>query len=165
VPLPLLAVGAIAARIGMTAATLAPLVKPAIGIVKRLTKQTARPGIGSKVTKGPLVVGRTTLYGRKTPGVGRVLGAAGAAGGIGVVASHRSTKPSTQSRPQAARPTPNAPTKTEKKKCCPLGTKRMVCFKRGRVKPRKKAAKKAKPRKKAPRKAKARKRSTRKRRT
>jgi len=146
VPLPLLAVGAIAARIGMTAATLAPLVKPAIGIVKRLTKQTARPGIGSKVTKGPLQLGNTTLYGRKSPGVGRVLGAAGAAGGIGVVASHRSTKPSTQTRPQAARPTPSAPTKTEKKKCCPVGTKRMVCFKRGRTKKRKIKAKKKGPR-------------------
>jgi len=146
-PLPLLAAGAIAARVGMTAATLAPLVKPAIGILKRLTKQTARPGIGSKVTTGPLRVGKQTVYGKTSPGVGRVLGAAGVAGGIGFVASHRATMTAPQTRPQPARQTPSAPTKTEKKKCCPVGTKRMVCFKRGRVKSRKKAkAKKAKPR-------------------
>lgn len=144
-PLPLLAAGAIAARIGMTAATLAPLVKPAVGLAKRLLKQTARPGIGSKVTKGPLVVGKQTVYGKARPGIGRVLGAAGAVGGIGVVASHRSTKPATQTKPQPARQSPSAPTKTDKKKCCPLGTKRMVCFKRGRVKKRKVKPKKAKP--------------------
>lgn len=148
-PLPLLAAGAIAARIGMTAATLAPLVKPAIGIAKRFLKQTARPGSGSKVTKGPLMLGKQTVYGKAKPGIGRVLGAAGAVGTIGVVASHRATKPAPQTRPQPARQSPSAPTKTEKKKCCPLGTKRMVCFKRGRVKPRKKAKPrpKAKPRK------------------
>lgn len=141
-PLPaLIPIGAAVLRGGLTAASLAPLVKPAIGIAKRFLKQTARPGVGSKVTKGPLVVGKQTVYGKPRSGAGRILGAAGAVGGIGVVASHRSTKPATQSKPQVTVPRAPAPTKTEKKKCCPVGTKRMVCFKRGRVKKRKSKAK------------------------
>jgi len=143
-PLPLLAAGALV-RGALTAAQLAPLVKPAIGIAKRFLKQTARPGAGSKVTKGPLMLGKQKLLGPKRPGIGKVAGAVGALGGIGVVASHRSTKPATQSKPQVQVPRSPAPTKTDKRKCCPVGTKRMVCFKRGRVKKRKAKAK-AKPR-------------------
>lgn len=160
-PLPLaIAAGAALLRGATLAATLAPLVKPAIGVAKRFMKTTARPGIGSKITKGPLVVGKQTVYGKAKPGVGRILGAAGAAGGIGVVASHRSTKPATQTQPSRSTPRPSA--KTETKKCCPLGTKRMVCFKRGRVKKRKAKPRKAK--KAKPRTRKTKKRSTRKRR-
>jgi hypothetical protein len=149
-PLPaVVGVGLAVARGGLTAASLLPLVKPAIGIAKRFLKQKARPGIGSKVTKGPLVVGKQTVYGKPRPGIGRVAGAAGAigAGGIGVVASHRTTKPATQTKPQVQVPRSSPPTKTDEKKCCPVGTKRMVCFKRGRVKKRKAKAK-AKPRRK-----------------
>lgn len=162
-PLPaLIGAGAILARAGLTAATLAPLVKPAIGIAKRFLKTTARPGVGSKVTKGPLRLGKQVIYGPARPGTGtvvRVGAAAATLGGIGLVASHRAT-PATQTRPQPARSTPRATATQTGRKCCPLGTKRMVCFKRGRVKKRK-----AKPRKARPRKAaKARKRkSTRKR--
>lgn len=145
-PLPLLAAGALAARFGVTVATLAPLVKPAIGIAKRWMKTTARPGIGSKVTKGPLMVDKTRVFGGSKTGVGRIAGAAGAVavGGIGFVASHRSTRatstatsPATQTRPQPARTAPRPATKQRSKKCCPVGTKRMVCFKRGRTKKRK----------------------------
>lgn len=163
-PLPALLVGGAALLRGATtAATLAPLIKPAIGIAKRFLKQQARPGAGSKVTKGPLMLGKQTIYGKARPGVGRVLGAAGAAGTVGVVASHRSPAP--QTRPQPARaPSPPARETEKDRKCCPLGTKRMVCFKRGRVKKRKAKPRKAKPRKKAPRTRKARKRATRKRR-
>lgn len=160
-PLPLaIAAGAALLRGAVTAATLAPLVKPAVGIAKRFLKTTARPGIGSKVTKGPLMLGKTTVYGKARPGIGRVLTAAGAAaGGVGVVASHRSSsKPATQSRPQVSRPSSS---KTETKKCCPIGTKRMVCFKRGRVKKRKVKARKGK----KPRRLVARKRAKKSRRT
>jgi hypothetical protein len=144
-PLPLLAAGALL-RAGVTAATLAPYFKPAIGMAKRFFKQTARPGGGSPVTKGPLMVGKQKVYGSARPGTGAMIGgAAGAAGlgGIGFVASHRSSaKP--QTRPQPAPMGPKPATKTEKKqKCCPLGTKRMVCFKRGRVKKKKAKARKA----------------------
>jgi hypothetical protein len=161
-PLPLAVIAAASAvvRGAVTAATLGPLVKPAIGILKRFKKTPARPGIGSKVTSGPLVVGKTTVYGKARPGVGRVLAGAATVGGIGVVASHRPT-PATQSRGTPARNTPRPSTSKDSRKCCPVGTKRMVCFKRGRVKKRKAKPRKAKPRKKAVKKA--RKRSTRRR--
>lgn len=143
-PLPLLAAGGLL-RGALTAAQLAPLVKPAIGIAKRFLKQTARPGSGSKVTTGPLMLGKKKLLGSSRPGIGKVAAAVGGVGAVGVVASHRSTKPATQSKPQVQVPRASAPTKTDKRKCCPVGTKRMVCFKRGRVKKRKSKAK-AKPR-------------------
>lgn len=143
---------------GLSIATAtAPYLKPALGVARTVATglirkwiragfkrfKTVRPGGGSKVTSGPLRVGKSVVYGRTQPGIGRVLGAASAVGGIGVVASHRSTmRPATQTRPMPQRTSPKPKTKTETKKCCPIGTKRMVCFKRGRVKPRK-----AKPRK------------------
>lgn len=136
-PLPLLlGAGALVARGAMTAATLGPLVKPALGIAKRfLQKSTARPGIGSKVTKGPLKLGKQTIYGTARPGTGLVLKAAGAAAvGVGAVASHRS-RPQTAPQPTRARST-GTPKRTGERKCCPAGTKRMVCYKRGRVKAR-----------------------------
>lgn len=161
-PLPLaLAAGAAVLRGAVTAATIAPLIKPAIGVAKRFLKQTARPGIGSKVTKGPLMLGKQKLLPSR-PGIGkvgtRVLGAAGAVGGIGAVASHRVTQ--TQAQPSRARKSPTS-TSTESKKCCPVGTKRMVCFKRGRTKKRKVKARKGK----KPRRLVARKRAKKARRT
>ncbi len=156
-PLPLLAAGALL-RAGVTAATLAPYLKPGLAFAKRFLKQTARPGAGSKVTKGPLMVGKTKVYGASMPGSGKIvggLGAVAAVGGIGAVAAHRSTQPKTQPQPQPFMPQPKA--KTEKKqKCCPLGTKRMVCFKRGRVKKKKAKAKPRKARKPKTRKTKKR---------
>lgn len=162
-PLPLLVTAGIAAWRGAAiGSTLAPLVKPGIGIVKRFLKTTARPGLGSKVTKGPLRVGKQVIYGSARPGTGTVLRAGAGVvtvGGISLAVAHRMT-PRTQSQPQAFRPAPKPSTKKETRKCCPTGTKRMVCFKRGRVKARKKAkAKKGKPRT-----FKTKKRSTRKRR-
>lgn len=159
-PLPaLIGAGAILARAGLTAATLAPLVKPAIGIAKRFLKTTARPGVGSKVTKGPLRLGKQVIYGPARPGTGTVLRVAGATAvgaGVATVASHRQSALAPQTRPQPARSTPRAPAKTETRKCCPVGTKRMVCFKRGRVKKRKPKPRKARPRKAAkPRKRKS----------
>lgn len=142
-PLPaLIGAGLLLGRGALTASTIAPLVKPALGFAKRfLQKATARPGIGSKVTKGPLKLGKQTLYGPARPGTGVVLKAAGAAAvGVGAVASHRSTSRSS-SRPQTAPSARRArssstPTRTGERKCCPAGTKRMVCYKKGRVKAR-----------------------------
>lgn len=134
-----------------------PMVRRAIrGAFKRF--QTARPGVGSKVTKGPLKLGKQVVYGspKKIGGAVKAAVGVGAAGTIGLVSSHRAMRASsTRQAPAPAtapRPAPSSGSggSTEKgRKCCPLGTKRMVCFKRGRVKPRKKAApKKAKPKKK-----------------
>lgn len=124
------------------------------GGFKRFAKTTARPGIGSKVTKGPLMLGKKKLMGGGGVGVGKAASIAAAAG-VGAVASHRqlfkSAPKSAPSPRPAPSPAPSSAPKTEQRKCCPLGTKRMVCFKRGRVKPRKKAkpkkAKRAKPKK------------------
>lgn len=121
------------------AATVAPLVKPALKLGGKLIKGTARPGAGSKVTKGPLMLGKQRLMGPARPGVGtalRVGAGAAAAVGIGTVASHRrATRPAPQTRPQPTRSSPTR-TRTSERKCCPAGTKRMVCYKRGRVKAR-----------------------------
>lgn len=143
-PLPALIAGGIALFRGATiAATIAPLVKPAVGvakgIAKRFSKQTARPGIGSKVTSGPLMLGKKRLLGPSPRGGTVVRAGAGALtlGGISAVASHRRA-PAPQTRPQPARSTPRPSTKTGTRKCCPVGTKRMVCFKRGRTKKAKK---------------------------
>lgn len=157
-PLPLLiAAGALAVRGGMVAATLAPLVKPAIGIAKRFVqKAAARPGIGSKVTKGPLKLGKQTILGPK-PSVAmqvvKVAGAAVGAGGVGLVtvASHREGRvqrsPATKPSPSPSRSS-KAPssTSTDRKLCCPQGTKRKVCFKRD-VDPVAESKRKAKARK------------------
>lgn len=134
-PLPLAIIAAL--RGGMTAATLAPLLKPAVGVVKRLVRGTARPGTGSKVTSGPLKVGKQIVYGKGgTTTAARIAGAVGAGGvGVATVASHRqaaSTRPSPSAAARRAAPSPSS-TSTDRK-CCPAGTKRMVCFKRGRVK-------------------------------
>lgn len=137
-----------------------PMVKRAIrGVFKRF--QTARPGIGSKVTKGPLKVGKQVVYGtpKKIGGAVKAGVAAASAGTVGLVTMHKqmritstSSSPATAPRPVPSRPAPT-PTQTGRK-CCPLGTKRMVCFKRGRVKPRKKATpKKAKAKKKGAKRA------------
>lgn len=134
-----------------------PMVRRAIrGVFKRF--KTARPGIGSKVTKGPLKVGKQVVYGstKKMAGAIKAAVGVGAAGTIGLVSAHKQMRAtSTRQAPAPAtapRPVPSSGggSSTQKgRKCCPLGTKRMVCFKRGRVKPRKKAApKKAKPKKK-----------------
>jgi hypothetical protein len=99
-------------------------------------KKVARPGLGSKVTSGPLKVGKQVLYGPK-PGIStamKVASAVGASGvGIAAVASHRrsgsQTRPATSPAPRSSRPSPKA-SSTKGKKCCPAGTKRMVCFKK-----------------------------------
>lgn len=155
-PLPLIVGAAALLRGGMTAATLAPLIKPAIGVAKRfLTKAPVRPGVGSAVTKGPLMVGKQVLLGPK-PGmssaakVAAAVGITGAGGlalksglrtGTAVPASRVATgaQPATSSRPSPRRSSPKA-TSTDRK-CCPAGTKRMVCFKRGRVKDKPHASK------------------------
>ena len=118
----------------------------AVGYAKRfLGKTTARPGIGSAVTKGPLKVGKQVVYGKAGMSTAaKVAGAIGAGGvGLGTVASHRAggvqKNPSTKSRGRAAsaaqsQPSPRrsspASTSTDRKLCCPKGTKRKVCFKR-----------------------------------
>lgn len=139
-PLPALIGGAmLLGRGALTAATFAPLLKPAVGIAKRFLQRGARPGIGSKVTKGPLKLGKQTLYGPARPGTGAVLRSAGAAAvGIGAIASHRTAKkPAPQTAPAPRRSNPPASKQqTGERKCCPAGTRRMVCYKRGRVKPR-----------------------------
>jgi hypothetical protein len=119
-------------------------IKAVTGVFRGSTK--ARPGIGSPITKGPLKVGGKVIYGAK-PGMttaAKVAAAVGAGGvGLVTVASHRvggvqmspSTKPrgraasATQSQPSPRRSSPKA-TSTKGKKCCPAGTKRMVCFKK-----------------------------------
>jgi hypothetical protein len=145
-PLPaLVGVGAMLLRGGFTAATLAPLVKPAIGVAKRFLKRgTARPGIGSKVTRGSLKVGKQTIYGPARPGTGAVLRTAGAVAALGVgvgVTRRPQSRSAPQTRPQPARSTPRRAASKGTRKCCPVGTKRMVCFKRGRVKSKKKGSK------------------------
>lgn len=152
-PLPvLIGVGAAVIRGGMTAATLAPLVKPAIGIAKRfLQKSVARPGIGSKVTKGPLKLGGKVIFGPK-PGMSTAAKVASVvgAGGVGAVtvASHRQSgsqmRPATSPAPRRAAPVSKS-TATREKLCCPAGTKRKVCFKRD-VDPEAEAKRKARKR-------------------
>jgi hypothetical protein len=132
-PLPvLIGVGAALIRGGLTAATLAPLVKPAIGMAKRFVqKGTVRPGIGSPVTKGPLKLGKQTLIGPKPTHALRIASAVGV-GGVGVAtlkASRTSTGASPAPAPRRSTPAAKA-TSTKDKKCCPAGTKRMVCFKK-----------------------------------
>jgi hypothetical protein len=162
------------------------LLKPALGVArriattlvrrairggfKRFAKTTARPGIGSKVTKGPLMLGKKVVLGKARPGIGKLAvgGAAIAgAGAASVVAQHRQARlaasPATASAPAPRAPAPRPSAPKSERKCCPVGTKRMVCFKRGRVKKKKAKPKKAKPRRKATRR-KTRKRKTRKRR-
>jgi hypothetical protein len=109
--------------------------KALVGIAKRLVRGSARPGIGSKITKGPLKVGGKVIYGKTGMSTAaRVAATVGAGGaGIAAVASHRQTRPATSSAPRRSAPTPSS-TSTGERKCCPAGTKRMVCFKRGRVK-------------------------------
>jgi hypothetical protein len=146
----LLAAGGALLRGGMIAATVGPLIKPAIRIgQKLLQKPPVRPGIGSKVTKGPLRVGKTVLMGPSMPGIGRGAAAGRAAGaaiaaGLGYAAVKRapSPRPRTQPQPRPSRPPARAPAAKGTRKCCPVGTKRMVCFKRGRVKARKKSTRK-----------------------
>jgi len=125
------AVGATARIIGFSKKAM----KAVSGIFSR-TAPRARPGIGSAVTKGPLKVGGKIVYGSK-PGIGTAMKVAGAigAGGVGLatVASHRRSgvqrKPATMPAPRPSRSSPKA-TSTKGKKCCPAGTKRMVCFKK-----------------------------------
>lgn len=153
-PLPILiGVGAAVIRGGLTAATLAPLAKPAIGIVKRfLQRPTARPGIGSAVTKGPLKLGGKVIFGPK-PGMSTAAKVASAigAGGVGAVtvASHRQggsqTRPATSPAPRRSAPVSKS-TATKERLCCPAGTKRKVCFKRD-VDPKAEAKRKARKRK------------------
>jgi len=118
-------------------ATAASLVKPAVGFLKRFfRKAPVRPGSGSKVTSGPLRVGKTVVYGAKSGGRLAVAATGVGAGSVGIasVASHRrATAPAPQSSPRRSVPAPSR-TATGERKCCPVGTKRMVCFKRGRVK-------------------------------
>jgi len=110
--------------------------RAAVGFVKRFfQKAPVRPGMGSKVTSGPLKVGKVTLYGKSgVSTAAKVAGAVGV-GGVATVASHRRaavTRPSPSPAPRRSTTAP-ASTSTDRK-CCPVGTKRMVCFKRGRVK-------------------------------
>lgn len=123
-------------------------------------KKITRPGVGSKVTKGPLMLGKQKLLGSKRPGTGTIAKAAAGVAGVGIaaVASHRQAPKTAASPRPSASPAP-APSQGQRK-CCPLGTKRMVCFKRGRVKPRKKA----KPRKKRVRAKRAKRKTARRRR-
>lgn len=126
---------------------LAPLVKPAIRLTKEVMKRnaakyakaTARPGIGSKVTKGPLKIGKTTLIGTARPGIGVTTAAGAAAAAAGVIALRKGTGTFTPARAQAPRPQPKPqprraptprPTAKGSKLCCPTGTIKKVCFKR-----------------------------------
>lgn len=144
-------------RGGMVAATLGPYVKPVGKALERMgvqgvhlagkliRKKMTRPGIGSKVTKGPLKVGKATIYGSSMPGTGTTLAAASAAGaaavalrrGVGRVAPGRAAAPRTQTQPQPQRRATPARASQGTRKCCPAGTRRMVCFKRGRTKKQK----------------------------
>ena len=113
--------------------------KAALGFLKRFAKTSARPGAGSKVTSGPLKVGKAVIYGKTTGSAARVAAGVGVGGvGIATVASHR---PSTRSAPAPLRSAPAATSTSTDRKCCPAGTKRMVCFKRGKVKGKPHAAK------------------------
>lgn len=149
--IPALIAGGVALWRGASiAATVAPLVRPALKYGGKLLKGgeklirgvSHRPGIGSKVTKGPLMLGKQRLMGPAParPGIGTALragGALAAAAGVGYVSSHRrAARPATQTRPQPARARTPARTSQRTRKCCPAGTKRIVCYKRGRVKPR-----------------------------
>lgn len=108
-----------------------------VGFAKRfLGRAPVRPGIGSKVTRGALKLGKQTLLGPKPPGVStalRVAGAVGVAGagvGVATVASHRQVAmPKPQSAPSPRTVSPRS-TSTKGKKCCPAGTKRMACFRK-----------------------------------
>lgn len=150
------------------------LLKPALSVARRIAVpmvrrairagfkrfQTARPGIGSKVTKGPLMLGKKKLIGgSRIGGAAKAAAGVGAASTIGLVTMHKVMRsPAGKAAPAPApAPRPASGSSTQSgRKCCPLGTKRMVCFKRGRTKPKKKAA--PKPRKKAKAKPKRRKR-------
>lgn len=143
----LVAAGAMIFRAGTVAATVGPLVKPVLRAASKFVRGTGtRPGVGSRVTKGPLMLGKQKLIGPSRPGTGQVvrIGAGTAAAiGIGTVASHRHApqragSPRTAPQPQPQRAPVPRPPSTATRKCCPEGTRRMVCFKRGRVKPRKK---------------------------
>lgn len=112
-----------------------------IGLGRRLLK-SAVPGSGksasgSKITSGPLKVGGKVVYGKKA-GVStaaKVAGAVGASAGFATVASHRRGAQALPSPSPTPRRSTSAPTTTTSdRKCCPAGTKRMVCFKRGKVK-------------------------------
>ena len=109
-------------------------IKAVTGVFRKAAP--ARPGIGSPITKGPLKVGGKIVYGAKggLSTAAKVAGAVGAGGvGVATVASHRRSgvqrSPATSPAPRPSRPTPKA-TSTKGKKCCPAGTKRMVCFKK-----------------------------------
>lgn len=123
------------------------------GIFK--ARKVARPGIGSAVTKGPLKLGGKVIYGTKA-GVStaaKVAAAVGAGGaGLAAVASHRrfgsqrmaGNSPAPRSSPSPAPRAARAPAPTrDDRKCCPKGTKRVVCFKRGKVKKESRATAKA----------------------
>lgn len=120
-----------------TAVALAGVAKGAVGAAKGVMAARRAAG-GSKITSGKLKLPGGGSFGATRPGIGLV--AAGGAGlatgvGLGVVPSHR---PVTQTQPAPARQTPRrSATAKGSRKCCPAGTKRMVCFKRGRVKKRK----------------------------
>jgi len=105
-----------------------------VGAAKKILGKTptVRPGIGSAVTKGPLKVGGKVVYGKAGMSTAAKV-VTGVGGGVGVatVASHR---PRTQSAPAPRAPSPSRTSTSTDRKCCPAGTKRMVCFKRGKVK-------------------------------
>jgi hypothetical protein len=101
---------------------------------------------GSKITKGPLMLGGKNLLPSR-PGIGAVAAGAGALGALGIGAgialqpSHRRAG-QTAAAPKRKRGGKKA-TATKSRKCCPAGTKRMVCFKRGRTKKAKGKVKRA----------------------
>lgn len=111
------------------------------GFVKRMLQGAKRAeaaaASGSRVTRGPLKVGKQIVYGKPgmTTAAKVAATAASAAGAVGIatVTSHkRAVAPATAPAPRR-QPSSSSPTSTDRK-CCPAGTKRMVCFKRGRVK-------------------------------
>lgn len=121
----------------------------------RAARGTARPGahLGSRVTKGPLKLGKTKLMGPSRPGVGTVAkvgaGAVAAVGvgravGVGkivkptaaVTAAHSTgtTRPvvghAASSSPQPRSSSRSSAAGAQQKRCgCPAG-QRMMCFKR-----------------------------------
>jgi hypothetical protein len=111
------------------------LIMRGVGFGKRiLSRGTVRPGIGSVVKKGPLKVGKQVIYGKPAvttaARIAKVVGVGAAGVGVATVASHRQArKPATAPSPRRSAPTPT-PTATSGRKCCPVGTKRMACFKR-----------------------------------
>lgn len=133
--------------VGMTARLLGTrrIVGRAVKGLFGLFKGKARPGIGSAVTKGPLKVGKQIVYGKA--GMSTAAKVAIGAGVAGVVAGSRVlTVPSHVtpgvSSPSRAVSTSHAtapasspqPQRASNRQCCPPGTKRMVCYKRGKVK-------------------------------